>query len=111
MILNKASIGLCKPKKRKLHIKFRNNWKKYTSNDIFLPALIGDLKIKMEEIPIKKYKRVQTGPNIQFGGLKKGFVNPTYHVVTLLAVAIPATPPTNRGKSNSRIKMKYFFIC
>jgi len=37
-------------------------------------------QIKYKDIPIKKYKTVHTGPNTQFGGLKKGLLSKAYQV-------------------------------
>gem|GEM_PF-4046308 len=39
------------------------------------------------------YSRVQTGPKIQFGGLKKGFSSVAYHVSMEFAVARPERLP------------------
>jgi len=50
-------------------------------------------KTKNAEIPIKKYKVVQTGANIKFGGLNAGFCKVAYQAGIALAVNIEPVAP------------------
>ena len=54
---------------------------------------------KPADIPIKIYKTVQTGPNIQLGGLKNGFWSVLYQLFIESAVAYPDNEPTNTQTS------------
>lgn len=54
----------------------------------------SDFQTKPAEMPIKMYKNVHTGPNIQLGGLKKGFSREVYHPVIELDVPYPEIAPT-----------------
>jgi len=51
-----------------------------------------------KEIPMSIYRKVQTGPNIQFGGLKGGFVNWAYQpgiaFIVIGALRIPTSSDT-----------------
>ena len=50
-------------------------------------------QIKYNEIPINKNKMVQTGPKIQFGGLKKGLFKVAYHVgIAEIVNKLPTSP-------------------
>ena len=50
-------------------------------------------QIKYRDIPIKKYKTVQTGPNIEFGGLKNGLLSWAYQVdIEGNVTVLPANP-------------------
>lgn len=51
---------------------------------------------KPADIPIRMYKTVQTGPNIQLGGLKNGFSNVRYHPEIESAVENPEKNPINK---------------
>jgi hypothetical protein len=42
------------------------------------------------------YKRVQTGPKSQFGGVKKGLLRLAYQIDIEDCVTLPAIPPTQR---------------
>jgi len=44
-------------------------------------------------MPIKVYKAVHTGPNIQDGGLKEGLIKVAYHVEMELTVKMDPTIP------------------
>ena len=64
------------------------------------------------EIAIIKYKIVQTGPNIQSGGLKNGLFNNEYHGSLKLMVA---KPPINEAenvmeRNNINVKNLYLII-
>lgn len=49
--------------------------------------------IRNKEIPIKKYKVIQTGPNIQLGGFNEGLLRSKYQLLIELIVKIePITP-------------------
>ena len=47
--------------------------------------------------PIKTNNNVQTGPKIQPGGLKTGFIKPLYQVSRLVILAIEPRNPANWG--------------
>jgi hypothetical protein len=59
----------------------------FTSPDLF--------QIKKKEIPIIKYKINQTGPKIQFGGLKEGFFSPSNQIGIFLDVKNAPKIPTS----------------
>ena len=77
------------PKNMSDHVAFKARWSAknpYARLSIvfFLPDmfLVWLSRIsRKRESPIRRYNVVQTGPNIQFGGLKKGLVRVVYHVV------------------------------
>ena len=49
-------------------------------------------------MPIKKYKRVQAGPNSQLGGAKKGFSRVAYQVGIAAAVkGVPSRPTSSQA--------------
>ena len=56
-------------------------------------------------IPIKMYRKIQTGANIQLGGVKKGFSNVWYQVLTDVWVAKLAIKPTPKQSSDSKSNM------
>lgn len=70
--------------------------------------LISSFQIKNNEIPIKMYSIVQTGPKIQFGGLNEGLFKVAYHSGTDCAVNIPAILPRPKGTIMDTIS---FIIC
>ena len=57
----------------------------------------ADLQIKNSAIPIKMYRAVQTGANIQLGGLKDGLLATTYQPFTPVLVKKPAREPVING--------------
>ena len=54
-------------------------------------------QIKYEEIPINRYRIVQTGPKTPFGGLKEGLFSVVYHVLTDSKVKKPPNAPIDKG--------------
>jgi hypothetical protein len=51
-------------------------------------------------MPNNKYKVVQTGPKIQFGGLNDGLFRDEYHSGIAWDVNIPAIAPMANGKAS-----------
>ena len=49
-------------------------------------------------IPINISRKLQTGANIQLGGVKKGFSNVWYQLLTDIWVAILAIKPTPKHR-------------
>jgi hypothetical protein len=92
-----ASSGFFSPKNRIDQRPFNIRCKLKASN-AFLVALFLALvfHIRPAETPIRVYKVVHTGPNIQFGGLKKGLLMSTYQVLMESTVKNPEPPPTNK---------------
>tara|TARA_A100001015_G_scaffold89182_1_gene99207 strand:+ start:991 stop:1239 length:249 start_codon:yes stop_codon:yes gene_type:complete len=68
------------------------------ANNAFLVALSWAPVFHMRpaETPIRVYKVVHIGPNIQFGGLKKGFLMSMYQVFMESTVKKPEPAPTNK---------------
>lgn len=60
-----------------------------------LPGL--ERQIKKRANPIKKYKKVQVGPNTQLGGLKDGFTKVEYQLPISGIVKIEPIRPAARG--------------
>ena len=94
-ISTKAKAGFLSPKNKKDHNPFSNscspkNCKAFTTSGLSVP----DCQIRPAEIPIKVYRSVQTGPNSQLGGLKKGFSKVTYHSEIAGNVTVLAASPT-----------------
>src|SRR3989344_4128654 len=78
-------------------IAFKTSWA--TKSQIALPFSLESLfHTNHSAIPISRYKIVQTGPNIQAGGLSAGFTIPAYQVGMDGTVnsepATPASPET-----------------
>lgn len=48
-----------------------------------------------KDMPIKRYNKVQTGPNTQLGGLKKGLFKVKYQVETEETVKTDPIMPAN----------------
>ena len=74
-ITKNAKAGFCKPKKAIDQREFKtrlttNNIKEFLTKAFLSPSC----QIKYKAIPIKIYSVVQTGPNIQEGGLKLGLL-------------------------------------
>ena len=57
--------------------------------------LIPSSHIRNKDIPINIYRIVQTGPNIQFGGLNEGLLIVVNHVRTEEEVKRAPIPPAN----------------
>ena len=111
IISTKAKAGLCIPKNKALHKIFKNNcWKKInTAVWIFLPFCFS-FQIKYKEIPINKKSNVQTGANIQLGGLKLGFGNATYQEPMAGVVKKDPIMPAPSHKITANKNFKIFFI-
>ena len=76
-----AKKGFCIPKNMKDHRAFNTSCSpKIDIANLIPPFLRPCLEIKNNDIPIKKYKVVQTGANSQLGGLKVGFSRVAYQV-------------------------------
>jgi len=61
-------------------------------------------------MPINKNNAVQTGANIQLGGLKGGFIIPAYHVPIEGAVKIEPISPAPSQINIEVINLNKFFI-
>ena len=72
-----------------------------TTNNIiavcFTALSVSDFHTIKKAIPIKIYKAVQTGVNIQLGGLNDGLFAVAYQPCTPDEVKNPEIPPTKRG--------------
>lgn len=73
----------------------------------------GRLQASAKETAINKYNNVQTGPNIQLGGLKLGFASPAYQLAIEGAVRAPPTAATekqsNKEKASFLADMECFY--
>jgi len=73
------SRGDFNPKNNNDHKAFRINWIANTTKKTFLVFdFNSSFQTMYKDTPIRKYKIIQTGPNIQLGGAKKGFSNVIY---------------------------------
>lgn len=80
-----------------------NSWNAY----LCFPLLVH---IRYNEIPINKNKNIQTGANIQFGGLKLGFTRVVYQVDIETILNKDPIPPANWQITNAMISFRMFFI-
>ena len=100
------------PKKETDQKEFRirfiiNNIKEFFVNDFFNPFC----QTRYKDIPIKIYSIVQTGPNIQLGGLKNGLTRSAYQELIPVTVAVePMTPATKDIKIATANFIYLFFI-
>lgn len=81
-------------KKRMLQPKFNASWAANSRKAAFLGAESGRLQTSHAAIAISVYSTVQTGPKIQFGGLKLGLASPAYQPGIAGAVKTVETPAT-----------------
>lgn len=97
-ISTNAQPGCCSLKNIKDQKKLSVNC---TTNKIiavcFTALLASAFQIKKTAIPIKIYKAVQTGANIQLGGLNQGLLATAYQPCTPEVVKNPEIPPTSNG--------------
>lgn len=92
----------------KLQAKFNSNCRKKTEM-ARLRALLGFcFQIAKKEMPIRMYRIVQTGPNIQLGGLNDGLFNVEYQSGTDCDVNIPAIAPKTKGNAMDEINFILF---
>ena len=68
------------------------------------------LQTKYTETPIKKYKIVQTGAKIQFGGEKEGFTSPAYQVGIEAIVKGVLSKPTSSQATTDIISLEKSFM-
>lgn len=61
-------------------------------------------------MPMRTNKIVQTGANIQLGGLNDGFIIPANHVGILDVVNNEPTKPADRGTPRETMNLKNVFI-
>lgn len=113
---NRISInpynGDFKPKNKNDQQTFNINWIPNVINDFFLSFALF-CHIKYNDIPIRKYSEIHTGPNNQPGGLKSGFINVEYQVDNVEAVntdpIIPANSQTLIETTNLKILL-YIYV-
>lgn len=80
---------------------------------LFCMAGTSFTHIKNSEIPINRYKKLQTGPNSQLGGLKKGLLRLACHVGMFGVVKkdpTPAAENVTRIEINNLIAVFFLFI-
>lgn len=84
----------------------RTNWTAKMANaNLTTLLLIPFLTTRYKAIPIKIKRIVQTGPNIQFGGLNDGLFNKTYHDAIS---GIVNKEPINPAERDNRIQIANF---
>ena len=94
----KAAKGLCQLKNIIDQNKLSINWIKNNFITLIF-SFFFEIHKKYREIPIRIYKIVQTGPKIQFGGLKKGLFSTAYHAGIDETVKTEPATPTERGSA------------
>jgi len=105
IISMKANKGACKPKNNIDHKKFRNSCTPKIIRAHF-KSLFPEVQTRYKDIPIIKYKMVQTGPNTQLGGLKLGLVKVTYQEETDEAVNNDPKIPANWQTTIERMSLR-----
>jgi hypothetical protein len=75
----RAHNGCCRPKKRTVHNAFSTSWTPYAVNAQPPCPGVFALQAKNPATPMLRYNTVHTGPKIQSGGAKSGFLRPAYH--------------------------------
>ena len=95
MISTKDKSKRCNPKNNTDHKTFSPSWIKNNIKPLLFSFDSFEVHIIHREIPISTNNIVHTGPKIQFGGLKTGFIMPTYHVFTEEIVKKDPTIPAN----------------
>ncbi len=90
----KAANGDFNPKNKIDHKVFNPSWipKKVMAVFLNFDFLI---QTRYNDIPIKTYRLIQTGENIQFGGLNEGLLIVVYHVFVAGAVKIEPIIPAS----------------
>ena len=76
----------------------------------FFEWLLFDSRIRKNEMPIKIYKLVHTGPNNQLGGRNEGYLSVSNQAAILLLVTIPAHAPSASGTVIQASKVSIFFM-
>lgn len=76
---------------------------------MFLFLLVGCFQIINNEIPIRRYNEVHTGPNIPLGGLNDGRIKEAYQSGIACAVKIPAMAPIASGRITEMQSLIKFF--
>ena len=104
-----ANNGFCTPKNNIDHKLFKTNCVKKIVMAGFL-FLILFVHIRYNEIPIKIYKVVHTGPNIQLGGLKLGLIIVENQLFTPVIVKKEPINPAKRLTNIDIINFNHFFI-
>ena len=74
IIITNPQYGFLSPKNTGVQIPFKKSCVQKIWGTFFF------FQTKYKDTPIRKYKVVQTGPNIQLGGVNAGFTNSGYHV-------------------------------
>lgn len=66
-------------------------------------------QIRYNDIPIKKYNSVQTGPKSQLGGAKNGLFKVVYHVgIAEILNGVPKTPTSSQPITEIRSLRTFF---
>ena len=93
-----AYNGFCIPKNKNDHNILSNNWIPNKVKAILACFFLKPFsQTKYNEMPIKTYNVIQTGPKIQLGGLKIGFCKVRYQVETELEVNTEPIKAASKG--------------
>lgn len=100
IISTNARSGRCRVKNKIDHNRFKTIWMEKKTIASVAPRFCFLLdQTKNKAIPIKMKSKVQTGANIQLGGLKLGFSKPAYQLGIDGLVAKDPINPTASGIS------------
>jgi len=109
VISTNPSTGDFNPKNNNDHNAFRASWIPNTIKKTFLIlGLDPFIQTVYKDTPIRKYRIIQTGPNIQPGGANVGFVNVEYQSGTASNVKIEPKIPADWQISIEIINLRTF---
>lgn len=110
-IFTSAHRGLCKPKKTIDHNALRISWSPKTDRAFRTSGWVNPFfQIRKAAMPMSAYRIVQTGPNIQLGGLRAGLASVIYQVGIADAVKNVPIIPASSQMIIEKIHLRVLFI-
>ena len=109
IISTNPNNGDFNPKNNNDHKAFRASWIPNTIKKTFLIlGLDPFIQTVYKDTPIRKYRIIQTGPNMQPGGANVGFVNVEYQSGTASTVKIEPQIPADWQMSIEIVNLRTF---
>lgn len=97
----KATSGILRPKKSGVQRPLRISWSRYRARAILTAGLSRPFcQTRKADSAISKYRTVQTGPNSQSGGVKKGLLRLAYQ--SDMALRVKSEPRKAAEKVKAR---------